>query len=148
MAKLTPIDKPILKNQLHLTVKEAHTDANDHDQWTSPTTYVPYCVETKEDVDIFMRCLEISIGRIADSRQGYGDTYSSVEFDEFEDEFDSIEVDGSDQVIIFVKNNKEYIIDFNYDLSMPTEDGRYFAGLQFVSAVFYDENGDKFNVEF
>ncbi len=31
-------------------------------------------------------------------------------------------------------------------MGMPTEDARYFAGLKFDSAFYYDENGNKFEV--
>lgn len=150
MAVFTEVENPVLKNKLELTIYEVHTNVNEHDTAVGPITFNPEGVESKEDVEIFMRCLDILIKKIDHSRKadrGNGIPYNYVDFDEFEDEFDEIKVDNCDEVIIFTKNGKEYIYPYEYDLGMPTEDARYFAGVNFSCAFFYDENGNKFKVE-
>lgn len=149
MATFTPIERPVIKNKLEYTLQECHTNVNEHDHWTGPVVYVADEVSTKEEAGVFLRCLQICIEKFNGSRTRYGEPYDSVDFEveEFEDEFDDIEHDASDNFIRFSKDGKDYFIGYDFDMGMPTEDARYFAGMKFVSAVFYDENGDMFNVE-
>lgn len=151
MVNITSVEPLITKNQLELTIYESHTNVNEYDTWVGPITFNPDGVETKEDVLIFMRCLQICIEKIEHSRtayKGHGLAYNEVDFDEFEDEFDEIEVDNGNDLIVFRKNGKEYSIPYEYDMGMPTEDARYFAGIRFSSAFFYDAEGNRFQVTY
>lgn len=139
------------KNALEIYYYEAHTNVNEHDEWTGETSSY-YENVSKEDAEILIRCFSICEKEFDISRKaggGHGIPYNELNLDEKEeyfDEFENIEVSNSDRVL-FTKDGKEYGIWYNFDMGMPTEDARYFAGLKFSSAFYYDENGNKFEIK-
>lgn len=149
MIEFIPVDSQNPKNFLEIHYKEAHTDVNEHDSWnvTSPMSYNDV---SKEDVKILMRCFAICEKEIEEARKGYGIPYNQLyleEKEEYLEEFDDIQVDDSNDVITFKKNNKDYDIWYSFDMGMPTEDDRYFAGIKFLKAFYYDEQGNKFEIK-
>lgn len=150
MITFNPVEDVKLKNVLEIYYRESHTNVNEYDTWTEQTCSC-YNNVSKEDAEILMRCFSICEKEFDISRKAYGGhgiPYNQLYLDEKEEyveEFENIEVSNSDRVI-FTKNGKEYDIWYNFDMGMPTEDARYFAGLKLDSALYYDENGNKFSI--
>lgn len=149
MIEFIPVDSQNPKNFLEIFYRKAHTDVNEHDSWinTSPMTYEDV---SKEDVEILLRCFAICEKEIEEARKGYGIPYNQLyleEKEEYLEEFEDIQVDDSNDVITFKKNNKDYDIWYSFDMGMPTEDDRYFAGIKFLKAFYYDEQGNKFEIK-
>lgn len=151
MITFNPVQEFQPKNALEIYYYESHTNVNEHDELTGQTSSY-YENVSKEDAEILMRCFAICEKEFDISRKAYGGhgiPYNQLYLDEKEEyleEFEDIQVSNTDQVI-FTKNGKEYHVWYRFDMGMPTEDARYFAGLKFDSAFYYDENGNKFEIK-
>lgn len=136
-------------NTLEIIMAECSTDANDHDDWHTPFTYTlpSNQVSNRNEAENYIRGLSFIAKVIEKSRAGYGEPISGVSFEDESGLIEDIVADESDMVITFTVAGKEYFYPFEYDNSMPTEDGRYFAGIKLEALFFYDENGDKFEMQ-
>lgn len=141
------VNQPILKNTLKIIMSESTTGNNDEELWGANFTFIPENVRTQEEAESYIKGFFFIRDRINKSREGYGDTYNSIDFEDETGEVKDVEVDGNSEVIIFTCGNNHFEYPFEFDESMPTEDGRYFAGVKFVSAFYYDNEGNKFEIE-
>ena len=141
------IKEPKPKNTLKIIMSECTTDHNDKDLWGASFTFIPEDVKTKEDVENYLKGFFFIKDTINKSREGYGENYNSVEFEDETEVVKDIELNCSEEIIGFTCGGSRFEYPFGLDGSMPTGDGHYFAGIKFVSAFYYDQNGNKFEVK-
>ena len=142
----TPTNDPTPRNTLEIIMSEAETDNNDRDKWGVNFPYQPENTDTRDKCEKYLRGFFAIKDVINKSREGYGDTYDSVDFEHLEEQdhsIDKIEIDHSDEIINFSCGQDSFIYDFSLDDSMPQDDGRYFAGIKFIKAFYYTHSARK-----
>lgn len=131
-----------------------HTDAYERDMgFENPLLFVS-SVSNLDQLADFYRCFKfvedivMKIGRVGNGLQGeYLPFERIVEEDEDQESgVGQVEWDSGVGVLFTMKDGTEHFVHVSNDIGMPTEDGNFLEGLQFINFTYVDEQGNEFLV--
>lgn len=140
MLKLTPIDS--VKNKFVLNYSVCHTGNNDRNFWMPADSFILHDIENEDDLKEYLECFDIVKSEVDQARMGHGTAAEYIDFGKYVDsgQYDKVEWTHAEGVS-FIKNGKEYFIDIEDDIGMPTEDGHFLQGIRLDYIGYFDENG-------
>jgi len=140
MLKLTPVGS--ITNKFTFNYSVCHTGNNDRDFWVGSDSFILHDIENENDLKEYLECFDIVKNEVDQARSGLGIPAENIDFDKYVDsgQYEKVEWTHAEGVS-FIKNGKEYFINIEDDIGMPTEDGHFLQGIRLDYIGYFDENG-------